>query len=205
MIIEVNLIEKRKRKSTTKVMGMDLGEVNWVLNGVIVVIFLMGSFFLDDYLAKEKESLVNEQNILESRIGKLRTFLRQNRDIKDKLKKHKEKIRILEQRQGLVDQILALKRSPEKLFEKIARSIPEDAWLITMSLKGDDLFIKAGSDSYDSISEFIKSMDNTPYFKEKLVIKKQNSEKEFFAGKEYRVETFELFGKVDILPTWGRK
>jgi hypothetical protein len=198
-MIEINLLEKKRSFKAPVVAGIDFAQLPWKM---IILSFILIKYpveYFDEFLKGEiKEKQVEVTN-LNKQYKKLRLELRKNRDIKDQLVAFNNQIEKLKQRSEQVNNIIKLKTNPRYLLEKVARSTPNDLWLVEFILNDkNEVIIKGEANSYQSIGEFILSANDSPFFGRSLQLADSKTVEEKVQGVQFRKETFQITGKVEV-------
>jgi len=198
-MIEINLLEKKRSLKAPVIAGVDFAQLPWKM---IILSFLLIKYpveYFDDFLKGEiatKQAEVSELNI---KYKKLRRELKKNRDIKEQLIAFNQQIERLKKRSEQVNSIIKLKTNPRYLLEKIARSTPQELWFIEFMLNDkNEVTIKGEANTYRSIGEFISSVNDSPFFGRSLQLADSKTEEETIQGVQFRKETFEIKGKVEV-------
>ncbi len=198
-MIEINLIEQKKKLKAPVVLGIDLGKLPW---GKLILSYLIATLpvsFIDDHFKSEIKKDEDEVNLLNQKYQKLRREVKKNDGIKAQLLAFNEQIEKLKTRSEQVDKIIKAKTNPRYVLEKIARSTPENVWFESLIINdSDEIQIEGGTDSYTSIGEFIVDLNDSPYFGRTLQLADSETKEETYNGNLFRVEKFNIKGRVDI-------
>ena len=191
--IEINLA---KKKTNLTVGGIDLLKVNWKLYFVGFIIHLIPDMYLKGELAKETQKIQSKISAVRAEAKKLEKDERRLKDLKNEIESFKIKTKELEKRSVQVEKILQIKTNPNKLLEKVARSMPEDLWLKTVSIKGNKLNIVGYSTSYKQIGLMIENLKESPFFDDRLGEKRQKNLERSLDGKKVRLIEFTIEGPI---------
>ncbi len=198
-MIEINLIEQKKKLKAPVVLGIDLGKLPW---GKLIISYLVATLpvgFIDDHFKSEIKKDEKEVNLLNQRYQKLRREVKANESIKAQLLAFNEQIEKLKSRSEQVDKIIKSKTNPRYVLEKIARSTPDNVWFEGLTINdSNEIEIEGGTDSYTSIGEFIVNLNDSPYFGRTLQLADSETKEETYNGNLFRVEKFSIKGRVDI-------
>lgn len=206
-MIEINLIEQKKKFKAPVILGIDIGKLPWKK---LLISYLIATYpvsFLDDHFKEEiaKEEL--ELTALNKKYQALRREIKNNENIKAQLLAFNEQIEKLKTRTEQVDKIIKAKTNPRYVLEKIARSTPDNVWFENLVIDPENnILIEGGTDSYTSIGEFIVNLNESPYFGRTLQLSDSKTEEEIYQGETFRVEKFSIKGKVEVFDpfTQGR-
>ncbi len=198
-MIEINLLEKKSTFKAPVVLGVDLGKLPWKS---LVISYLLATYpvtFLQEQLAEQKKIKDIEIQQLRSRLQKEKRDLKKNKGVKDQLTAFNQQINKLKERSARVDKIIGIKTNPRYLLEKIARSTPSDLWFDELILNDkDEVIIKGGSESYQSIGGFIASVNESAFFGKSLQLKDSKTEESNVRGVSFRQEKFVIQGNIEV-------
>lgn len=200
-MIEINLVEKKKKFKAPVVLGMDLGKLPW--KGIIVT-YLIATFphgYIQEYFDAELKKDEEEITKLNQEFRKLRSELVKNGNIKEQLDAFNKQIEKLKTRSEQVNKIIKAKTNPRFILEKMARTTPEDMWFNRLSIDDENkIAIEGASDSYTSIGDFIVNLNESPFFGRSLQLTDSKTEEEQAAGSTIseRKEVFKIEGKVEV-------
>lgn len=196
-MIKLNLLDRKKAAGLPTVLGMDLNKVN--LKAVIIsLVVLVLPPHVIDYIYVEKINTIN-QNLasLNAQSEIIKKEIESNEEVRTQLESYKAQVKKLEMRSRQVDEILQFKSNPKKVLEKVARSIPDDVWIESLSIdKAHDFSLKGGADSARSIGEFITIVNDSPYFGGTLTPTRQENVREDSPNGVSSYESFELRGRI---------
>ncbi len=198
-MIEINLIEQKKKFKAPVVLGIDLGKLPLKK---IIISYIVASYpisFIEDHFKSELAEDEKEVQALNKKFQDLRREIKKNENIKGQLLAFNEQIDRLKTRSEQVDKIIKSKTNPRFVLEKIARTTPENVWFDGLVINDEnEIDITGGTDSYTSIGEFIVNLNDSPYFARTLQLSDSKTEEENFSGAVYRVEKFSIKGKIEV-------
>ena len=205
-MIEINLVEEKKKFKAPTVAGMDLSQINLKMVIIAILINQTPDWFLKDHFANDIKQVKEEVNKLDAEARNLSKDLKGNENIKQKLAAFNRQIQKLKQRSTQVDKIIKEKTNPKKLLEKIARSTPDDLWFDELKITQQrDVVIKGGASSYKSIGNFITAANESLFFGRSLTLGDSKTVTEEKFGKKIRVETFEIKGKIQVFDPYQNR
>lgn len=196
-MIKLNLLEKKTGAGLPKVMGVDLNKVNLKVIGLAIAVLYLPEMGVKMIYDPQIDTLTNTKTTIEQENAKLKSEIDSEIDVKNQLDNFKKQVENLERKSKQVDQILLSKKNPKKILEKIARSIPEDAWIESLVInEKDEIEIKGGAYSAKSIGDFITITNDSPYFGGSLTPTQQESKKGTLDGISASYEYYEIKGQV---------
>lgn len=198
-MIEINLLEQKKKFKAHVVLGIDIAKVPW---RKLILAYMVSNFplsYIDEHFKEELQKDQDEINAMSVKYQRLRKDLRGNDNIKAQLLAFNEQIDRLKSRSAQVDKIIKAKTNPRYVLEKIARSTPDNVWFDSLEINdSSEIKIEGGTDSYTSIGEFIVNLNESPYFAKSLQLADSKTKEESYNGNVYRVEMFTIKGVVKL-------
>lgn len=198
-MIEINLLEQKKKLKAPVVLGIDIAKIPWRKIFVTYMIAIFPLSYIDEYFKGELKADQEEVNAMSVRYQKLRKEVRKNDNIKAQLLAFNEQIDRLKSRSAQVDKIIKAKTNPRYVLEKIARTTPDNVWFDSLEIDdSSEVMIEGGADSYTSIGEFIVNLNETPYFAKSLQLADSKTKEESYNGSVVRVERFKIKGIIKL-------
>ncbi len=203
-MIEINLIEKKKKFKMPLILGMDFSALNFKMLIVAMIIYHVP----DWYLTPEWKNEIQEKNKiitgLRKREKKLQREIAKNRNVEEQLAAYNRQVGKLKKRSEQVDQIIKTKSNPKLLLEKFARSMPKDLWFDTLTIDQDKkIKVEGGAISYRSIGDFIISGNNFGFFGNTLTLSNSKTVEEVLDGRKLRIQSYEITGKIETFNPWA--
>ncbi len=90
-------------------------------------------------------------------------------------------------------------------LERVAKDIPSDLWLVSLSLSDSSNFSMTGfSYSFRSISNFISLANDSKFFNRSLGVSDSKTLVETYKGEKRRVESFAIVGRMNVFGGAGK-
>jgi type IV pilus assembly protein PilN len=179
-MIRINLLPVReKQRIRTAFVQLMLSAF---LVAICVGVGFAWSYVYQDEIGDQEEKLAAAQteiNRLQKTIGEV-----------NQLKKTREK---LEKRMVVIDKLERAKTGPVRILDALASHIPKRVWLDSMSQNKGTLSLKGKGLENSDISEFMRSLGKSKYFK-KINLQK-TSRRQSEAGTVYE---FQMKAKIDF-------
>ncbi len=207
-MIEINLIQRKKKRQTTVVAGIDLSKLNLKMLVVAFVLYFAQDSYLPDYFSGLQNEVDTQIQTLNAEKSKIRRELKKHENIKEKLKLYERRRRELKRRSSYVDQILKTRTNPRKVLERLARSVPDDMWFESIMINPQkEILIKGKAEAYKSIGDFLTMANESAFFGKSLTLSDAGtkSEDEVLYGKKKRIEVFEVKGKIETFDPFQQK
>jgi Tfp pilus assembly protein PilN len=190
-MIKTNLAISYRPKEIPKVMGMDLGKVNFKL---VVVAFLIGYFLPDMIVGPIKEAEVSQVQgqikTLQDKDKKLQKEIRSKKTIEEEIKSLQIREERLKKRLVVVKKIIKTRKSPFNILLYIAKNVPDDLWITKLDINPEQMKLEGRSLSYKSIGKFIEALRASIFFLKDLKMKTEKAEKDPKTG--VRAEVFNV-------------
>ena len=160
-------------------------------------------WFLKDPLKNIEQKVQAQVDIKNQVLKKLRATISKSVNLEQKLEAFNEQIERLKQRSIQVEKIINEKTNPLKLLEKVARSIPEDMWLVHLKITEENKITFAGfSMDYKSIGVFIEAANETHFFDKSLILSDKDEDARALVENAEDSENFEKFYIKGIVKTY---
>ena len=196
-MIEINLIGKKKSFELPTVLGINLNAINFNVLVIAYLSTMAPDWLMTPYFQEWEKNIGDKIKVKQTTLSKLKTEIKRNGNLEEQLDAFNKQIDKLKQRSVQVESIIGQKTNPQKLLERVARSIPEDLWFTVIEISSEDEVTFEGySNTYKSIGDFIQAANNTPFFGKSLILSSQEVKEEKDVEKEFRLEKFKIEGKV---------
>lgn len=192
-MIEINLA---KKKQEINFAGVDLTKLNYKFLVLAIVIKVMAPGTYEDTFTEKKKNLNSLIDKEKQEIAKIKKEEKRLKELKEQIEAFKERTKELEKRSVQVEKILKIKTNPNKLLEKVARSLPEDVWMKTIGIKNKRLTLIGLSVSYQSIGVLIEKLRESPFFDERLKESSQKNIERQLDGEKVRLLEFTVSGPI---------
>lgn len=179
-MIRINLLPVREKQRIRTAL------IQLVLSAIIIVICVGAGFgwnyyYQEDISIQEKKIAEAEATInqLQKTIGEV-----------NQLKKTREK---LSERKEVIDKLQRGKTGPVRVLDALANHIPKRIWLDSVSEKNGELSLEGKGLENSDVSEFMRSLSKSKYFKEidlKATTRRETDGVSFFE--------FQIRSKVDF-------
>jgi len=150
-LIKVNLLpyrEQRWRLQLLKIVAVVLAVLLLVVV-LITMVHLTTSSHLDGLIA-DKKALMQENQRLKRKIGKIRNIDKLREDVEGKL--------------AVVDQLQAGRFLSLRALLAMSKAIPENVWLRSINNGGKKISIRGQGESNNAVAELMRQLDASPDF-----------------------------------------
>ncbi len=179
-MIKINLLARRSKPLVA--LWKDLS----ILSGTILILFITILFIKIKMDSKIKRLLIQQQNInKEIESSKV--------DIKkiEQLKKDKT---ALESKISIIASLREKQNWPVHILDELSSSTPDHIWLYSFINQEDTIKIEGITPSYNAVSDFMRKLDNSPYFTE---IELLNIQQNIIRDKSFH--KFKISFKIEFL------
>jgi type IV pilus assembly protein PilN len=107
---------------------------------------------------------------LDEDIRRSETQLKQLQSVLDQVRKFEANKASLQQRVTVIEQLRQGQSGPVRVIDEISKAVPEYLWLTEIVQKGDLFTISGMSTSLPGLSDFIKNLEASAWFKEPIDI-----------------------------------
>ena len=166
---KINLLpwrqELRKERQNEFYMLMGL-----VVAGALFLLYTVKGYFSDalDTQNKRNNFLVSETQVLNAKIKEIQEL----RETRQMLIERMELIQALQGNRPII----------VRVFDEVARAVPEDLYFTDISIKGTQVLVKGVAKSNNRVSALMRNFDQSDWFTNPALVKvnsKSDKEKEF--------------------------
>ncbi|UXD86242.1 PilN domain-containing protein [Thalassolituus hydrocarboniclasticus] len=125
------------------------------------IIYLVNDYYQSSIQSQNRRNayITNETRVLEEKISEIR-------ELKDKRKQLIERMELIQALQGNRPIIV-------RVFDEVARSIPEDLYFDSLSIKGTAVTIKGVAKSNNRVAALMRNFDQSEWFADPALIRVQ--------------------------------
>ncbi len=156
--------------------------------GFILVLFL-GQYksWIYSNAEKKKKELNEKVSLVEKEIQKLSKF-------ESELESYEKQKEIIKRKLNVLNELFSVRNTPVNLLDTISQSLPQKAWLKSISLKMDDnvIDLKGEALSNEDISDYLDKLKSSVYFSE---LKLKNVKYMVTGSTGFRIKEFEIEAK----------
>jgi len=183
-LIRINLLPSEQKKEARA-----LGDL--IVGGLVIFAVIVSILALHLYQAKALRDVNKETLRVEKRIKELE-------DVKEKVEAFKAKNAELERRIKLI-QLLEQNRAAQlNVMESLAEAIPQRAWIDKFTETGDKAKVEGIAWNEFTVSDFMKSLKSSNYFKDVELVSIQKKEMQNLPLRSFVIESnLSYSGKVE--------
>lgn len=151
-MIRINLLSTKKAKPLV-VLWRDAS----IMGGTILVL-LFGILYLNHGMNKKLTTVRSQINNTQKQIESSKMDLKKIEELKnDKA--------ILENKIQIINSLRKKQSWPVHMLDQLGLSIPDNIWLVSLFNKADMLKLEGLTPSYNAVSDFMKGLSDSPWFK----------------------------------------
>jgi len=113
----------------------------------------------------------------------------------EKVEKLKQQKAVLENKINIINSLREQQSGPVHVLDDLSSAIPEQVWINNLSNLGTVLHLSGIAPSYNAVSEFMRNLALSPYFKD---IELENITQSIEKGKKY--QKFRIACQVQFIP-----
>ena len=195
-MIKINLIAQPKKFKIPVVLGLDIRMFNFKMLFVVGLISFTPEVLQKFYFEIELAKINTKISFYKKELSKYNKILKKNRLLKKKIEAFTIQADKLKERERQVLEVIKQRTNPFKVLVKLAESLPIKVWTSRIKLDRDAITVNGLATSYKSIGEFIDTLNDSIYFSKTIRLKKTESITKKVNRDEFRVEKFEIVGKI---------
>jgi type IV pilus assembly protein PilN len=115
-------------------------------------------------------SLHTEGVQLDEEIARAEVEAQQLRSVLGQVQKFEARKATLQQRVTLIEQLRRGQTAPVHILDEVSKALPDRAWLVSMGQRAADFTIEGRTTSLSVLSDFVASLERSPWFKRPVEI-----------------------------------
>lgn len=190
-MIKINLANKKSAatvvatsdgRTSTKLGKISMDELREIPNLMPVILLAVCwyavTYFLDDYKETEIRKLDVRIEELQGEQTQLRTRLAESKVLEQEQKQYEVDEKVIKTKIEVIQKLLQDRMLPPKMLLTLSHIIPVEVWLSDIQLDSTSLKIKGDALDFNPISEFMKNIKETAYFKDANLRSSQQGKEE---------------------------
>ena len=188
-MIKLNLSTHKKHTSLSNMGGFDFSKIKIkAVLLVIVIIYLPDLFVIpmwESQLTEMNQKLSERQAVSSSLKRKVDSGKDFERQIKELIAQEEN----LGQKLQAVKQAISEKKNPSSLLLYVAKNVPNELWITSLVIDGENMTIKGEALDYTSIGNFVNSLRSSVFVRDANIVSTSSQVKE---EDKRRIESFEV-------------
>ncbi len=134
--------------------------------GLPIVVAILATYFLGDFKSQEIQKVQDEITKAMAEQTKLQLELTKTKRF-DELKKQIDSDEfMIKTKLQTIEKLIVDRTTPPKLLLALSRAIPADVWLSDLKVNGTEVTLKGSSLDFNQISDFMRNLNESAFFKE---------------------------------------
>lgn len=187
-MIKINLSTSKKPVDLSNVGGFDFTKLKYKAFAIALVLVYLPDFLIYPGWEEDKVNLHTELNTKQQDLKRLKNKIAETSALEKQIRELKAQEESLGQKLLAVKQAISEKRNPAPLLLYIAKNVPPELWIKSLSLVNEELVIRGESLDYTSIGNFVTNLKSSVFIKEANISSTSSSVRE---SDKRRIESFE--------------
>lgn len=188
-MIKINLLSKKNSLDISNIAGFDFTRLKFKALLLVILIIYVPDFTLVTMWEGEQEAKNTEIQALDAKLSGLKRKVAAAKDMERQIKELQAQEENLGKKLTAVKQAISEKKNPATLLLYIAKNIPDNLWIINLSIDGNQMVIKGESLDYSSIGNFINSLRSSVFISDANIVSTSSNVRDY---DKKRVEVFEV-------------
>ena len=187
-MIKINLSNEKKQVDLANVGGFDFSKVKIKPLLLVMVLVYLPDVLLAPILEEQKETANQELATKQAQLNSLKRKVSAAKDMDKQIKELKAQEENLGKKLIAVKQAISEKRNPSNILLYIAKNIPAELWIKSLTIDQDKMTIKGEALDYTSIGNFVNSLRSSIFIKDANISETNSTVR----PDKRRIETFEV-------------
>lgn len=188
-MIKINLSTAQKQVDISNIGGFDFTKVKPVWVALSILFLYVPDFTVVPIWEEEFNNRTNELTTLQGELSSLKRKVTQSAQLERQIRELKAQEENLVKKLTAVKQAISEKRNPSNLLIYISKNIPNDLWLLDLSIEDNLMIIKGEALSYASVGSFLSNLRSSVFIKDANI---KSTTSEVRASDKKRIEKFEV-------------
>lgn len=188
-MIKINLSNAKKQVDISNIGGFDFTKLKIKAVLLVMVLIYVPDFVLVPVWEEERNSVNQEIDKKRSELSSLKRKVSQSQDLEKQINELKIQEENLGKKLTAVKQAISEKRNPSTLLLYIAKNIPDQLWIKTLSIDKEQMVIKGEALDYTSIGNFVNSLRSSVFIRDANIAETNSKVRE---SDKRRIESFEV-------------
>lgn len=188
-MIKINLSNEKKQVDLANLGGFDFTQLKIKPLLLVMVLVYLPDLFLAPMFESDKEAADQELAAKQARLNSLKRKVSASKDMEKQIKELKAQEENLGKKLTAVKQAISEKRNPSSILLYIAKNIPPELWIKTLTIDQDKMTIKGEAMDYTSIGNFVNSLRSSIFIRDANITGTNSTVR---VTDKRRIETFEV-------------
>ncbi len=188
-MIKINLSNTKKQVDISNIGGFDFTKMKIKAVLLVVVLVYLPDFTIVPMWEKETEDTNQIIQTKQIELSRLKKKVTESQDMEKQILELKAQEENLGKKLTAVKQAISEKKNPAPLLLYIAKNVPEELWINSLTLEDDKLSIKGEAYDYTSIGNFMNNLKSSVFIREANITSTSSVVR---PSDKRRLETFEV-------------
>jgi Tfp pilus assembly protein PilN len=165
-MIKINLSSAQKQVDISNLAGLDFSQIKIKMLLLVIGLAYVPDFFLypawETSLAEKNADFNTKQMALQ----RLKRQVSQNTSFEKQIRELKAQEENFRKKLFAVKEAISQKQNPYPLLHYIAKNIPPEVWITSLTIDNDKMSIKGQSLDYGSVGNFLTSLKSSVFIKD---------------------------------------
>lgn len=188
-MIKINLSNTKKQVDISNIGGFDFTKMKIKAVLLVAVLIYIPDFTIIPMWEKETEDTNQIIQTKQMELSRLKKKVTESQDMEKQILELKAQEENLGKKLTAVKQAISEKKNPAPLLLYIAKNVPDELWIKSLTLEDDKLSIKGEAYDYTSIGNFMNNLKSSVFIREANITSTSSVVR---ASDKRRLETFEV-------------
>ena len=188
-MIKINLSNSKKQVDISNIGGFDFTKMKIKAVLLVAVLIYIPDFTIVPMWEKETEDTNQIIQTKQMELNRLKKKVTESQDMEKQILELKAQEENLGKKLTAVKQAISEKKNPAPLLLYIAKNVPDELWIKSLTLEDDKLSIKGEAYDYTSIGNFMNNLKSSVFIREANITSTSSIVR---PSDKRRLETFEV-------------
>jgi len=152
-MIKINLLPYQKAAKVRRQQAM---EVQFLLAGVVFVVFILALGFFWWSLDQKIDELANNRDHMSAQLEVLKKKVKEVRDVEQKKK-------LVESKIAIIAQLKKNQQGPVHVLDELSRYLPDRVWLVSLTQRSDAFDLEGRATTNFEIVDYVNNLKSSPF------------------------------------------
>lgn len=188
-MIKINLSNTKKQVDISNIAGFDFTKMKIKAVILVIVLIYVPDFTLIPMWEKSQEDIKQIIQTKQIELSRLKKKVTESQDMEKQILELKAQEENLGKKLTAVKQAISEKKNPASLLLYIAKNVPDELWINSLSIEDDKMLIKGEAYDYTSIGNFMNNLKSSVFIREANITSTNSMVR---PSDKRRIEVFEV-------------
>ena len=188
-MIKINLSNSKKKVDISNIGGFDFTKMKIKAVILVAVLIYIPDFTILPMWQKAQDDTNQIIQTKQMELSKLKRKVAESQDMEKQILELKAQEENLGKRLTSVKQAISEKKNPAPLLLYIAKNVPEELWINSLTIEDDRMSIRGEAYDYTSIGNFMNNLKSSVFIREANITSTSSVVR---PTDKRRIETFEV-------------